>query len=88
MYIPYLLHEYMLGSVFQKHRYMMSRTARLTTLWLSLFGELLFIGTLIHTLGADMASRELLIPLIACIIVVFTGPVFTMLFKVGEDKMP
>jgi hypothetical protein len=47
MYVPYFLNEYMFGSIFNKHRYMMSRTARLTTLWVSLFGELLFIGVLL-----------------------------------------
>jgi hypothetical protein len=82
------LNEYMIASIFFKHRYMMSRVARLTILWLSLLGEVIAIGAVMYLTDFDRTVEAIVVPPIAVACVVWVGPVFTRLFKIATKHMP
>jgi hypothetical protein len=77
----------MLGSIFFKFRYALSRPARLTILWASLFGELLFVGIFVRFAGMESPGAAVVSCIIAPICMIFTGPILTLFFKVGQDNI-
>jgi hypothetical protein len=82
------LNEYMLGSVFFKHRFMLSRTARLTILWTSLFGELILIGVFMLVTDIPTEIEYAVMPIIACTVMLPAGPLFNMFFKIDQKHLP
>lgn len=72
----YFLNEYMIGLIFFKHRYMMSRTARLTVLWFSLLGEVLAVGGLMYLTDLDRTIEAAAIPVMAVFTMIWVGPLF------------
>jgi hypothetical protein len=73
--------QYMIGSIFFKQRYMMSRTARLTVLWFSLFGEVLAIGGLMYLTDLGCTIEAVAIPVMAvCTMIWVSQHLSTSLF--------
>jgi hypothetical protein len=78
----------MLGSVFFKYRPLMSRPARLTILWTSLFLELLLIGIFLAYSGVEApSSSAALTAFYAVAICIPIGPLLTVAFKVKDSDI-